>query len=1044
LHTEPKTSQFVFRGLDTGSYLRCVRLVCVIAALCTGWVSSVIALEPGREISKYGHRIWRTENGLPQNTVRAILQTMDGYIWLATEEGLVRFDGIRFSTFDKKNVPEMASNNIQVLYPDSEGGLWIGTDEGLLRLFNGSFTAYSASNGLSNNNIGSIFEAKDGSIWIGTAGGLDRLKDGHITSFTTKDGLPGDGVRLIDQDSLGNLWISTPGGLGRFDGNSFAVYTLREGLPAINVSVVYENKKGDLWVGTSGGLALFKDNRFSSYTTESGLANNIIWSIEEDDAGSLWLGTDGGLVKFKDGKFTTYTTQDGLPDNSVLSIYKDRNATLWFSTPGGLGRLSNGRLSSYTTRDGLSSNVVLAICEDREGSLWVGTEAGGLNVFKDAKFITYTTRDGLSDDMVWTVCATHDGSLWIGSQGGGLSRLKDGQITTFTKRDGLPSNLVRALCEDKEGTLWIGTPLGLTQLKAGRFTNYTVQDGLANNAVWSIHQDRQGNLWIGTLGGLSRLTNGNFTVFTTKDGLSDDGVLSIQSDAKGNLWIGTRNGGLNRLTDGRFLSYTADQGLSDNSIRSIYEDGEGGLWIGTRRGGLVRLKSGKFSAITTKDGLPDDCVYQILDDKRGNLWMSSTKGIFKVSRNELDAFADGRLTKVTPVSYGTADGMESRECNGGQPAGWRDDDGRLWFPTVKGLAVIDPMNLKINQVLPPVRIEQIIADNKPIDTSKKADLPSGTERLELRYTALSFVAPEKIQFKYRLEGYDKDWIAAGDARAAQYTGIPPGDYSFRVIACNDDGVWNEAGASYSFYLRPRFYQTLWFYMLLAAGVGVIAYSLYHLRIRQMKAQFSAVLAERGRMAREIHDTLAQGFVGIALQLDAVGKTLREAPQKAHHHLELAQKMVTHSLTEARRTVWDLRSQALERGDLATALSDVAKQATAGTEVQAQLNIVGIPRRLEATIENNLLRIGQEAVTNAARHAQATRILIELRFEPKQIRLFVGDDGCGFDPHQGRSFSDDGHFGLIGMRERAERIKGNIDIKSHQGKGTEIAVDVLLG
>jgi ligand-binding sensor domain-containing protein/signal transduction histidine kinase len=1002
-----------------------------------------IALDSTRQIAQYSHTVWQTENGLPQNTVRAILQTQDGYIWLATEEGLVRFDGLSFTVFDKHNVPRMRSNNIQVIYENKQGDLWVGTDDGLARLRNGSFTVYSNKDGLSNNNVGSICEAQDGSIWIGTPGGLNRFKDERIISYTTRDGLPSDSVGLIRQDRRGDLWISTPRGLARFSGDTFAVYTIADGLPSTNVVSAYESRKGELWFGTSGGLARFDDNRFIGYTNAVGLFNNMIWSIEEDNDGNLWLGTDGGLTKFAGGKFVTLTKADGLPDNTVLSVYCDRSGTLWLGTPSGLGRLAKGRLSAYTTRDGLSSNIISSVYEDREGNLWVGTEAGGLNLFKDTKFVTYTTRDGLPDDMTWTICEGRDGSMWIGSQSNGLSRFKDGKFTSYTTREGLPSNIVRALCEDKDGSLWAGTPSGLVNLRDGHVSTYTIQDGLSNNAVWAVHQDRQGSLWIGTLGGLTRLKDGKFSVYTTQDGLSDDSVLAIQSDSKGNLWVGTRSGGLNRFSDGRFTTFNTNDGLSDNSVRAIHEDSEGCIWIGTRRGGLTRFKEGKFTAITTRDGLFDDCVYQILEDNQGNLWMSSTKGVSQIKRSQLDDFADGKTSHVSPVFYGTADGMESRECNGGQPAGWRARDGRLWFPTVKGLAVIDPENIRINEIAPPLKIEQILADNQAVDQTQKVEFGAGTDRLEIHYNALSFAAPEKVRFRYKLEGYDKDWIDAGSARVAYYTSIAPGNYTFRVLGCNNDGVWNEAGASFSFYLRPHIYQTYWFYLLVVVLLAASGWSLYRLRIRRIRAEFSAVLAERSRMARDIHDTLAQGFVGIALQLDAVGKTLNETPDTARHHLDLAQDMVTHSLAEARRTVWDLRSRALERGDLASALAKVLNQMTAGTTVQSRLDVKGDVRRLDSSIEDDLLRIGQEAVTNALKHARPSHISIELRFNADNVNLVVQDDGCGFDPGE-KSSARNGHFGVIGMRERTQRRNGRLDIKSRPGAGTEISVSVPVG
>jgi ligand-binding sensor domain-containing protein/two-component sensor histidine kinase len=1012
-----------------------LKLLCFLFFFCFSFSRMIYALNPEQEISQYIHNVWQTEHGLPQNHVRSILQTLNGYIWIATEEGLARLDGVRFKVFDKQNTEAIQSNSIKALFEDSKGNLWIGTDKGLVRWRDERFLAYTTRDGLLSDQIESIYESRSGDLWVGTIGGLHRMREGRITAYTMKEGLPDNSIRSVYQDQTGIFWISTSAGLSRFDGSTFTTYTPGQGLPASNIGAIYQSRNGALWFGTSGGLVQYKEERFTTYTTQNGLSNNKVWSIHEDRDGNLWIGTDGGLNRYRDGAFTAFTTQDGISDNTVWSIYEDRRGSLWIGTPAGLTRLQGGRFTTYTNRDGLSNNVVLAILEDREGNLWVGTEAGGLNLFKDRKFFTFTTSEGLPSDMAWTIHEGRSGNLWVGTQGG-LSRFKEGKFSTYTIEDGLASNIVRALCEDRAGSLWVGTPAGLTQFKGGKFTTYRVEDGLSNDAVWAIHEDKEGSLWIGTLGGLTRLRQGKFTVYTTENGLSDDSVLAIQSDSKGGLWIATRNGGLNLLKDGRFTAYTFENGLSDNDVRAIYEDRSGKIWVGTRRGGLSRLQDGRITSITTKDGLFDDCVFQILEDESGNLWMSCTKGIFRVSLAELDDFADGKIPSVHSISYGMADGMLTRECNGGQPAGWKSLDGKLWFPTIKGIAMIDPQNIKLNHEPPPVVIEQVIADGNPLELGKKVDLSAGLGRIEFHFTGLSFVAPEKIRFRYKLEGFDKDWVDAGSSRVANYTSIPPGDYTFQVLACNNDGVWNEAGTSFIFYLKPHFYQTYWFYLLLALGCLAAGLALYRYRIRQVKAQFSAVLGERNRMAREIHDTLAQGFVGIGLQLQAVGKILAASPESAQHHLDLAQKMVTHSLAEARRSVWNLRAQALERGNLAAALSETARQLTAGTSVEAQLKVSGTPRPLASSVENNLLRIGQEALTNAMKHGKPRKISLELFYESSRVRLRVEDDGCGFDANKIAS-SDDGHFGLLGMRERIEGLKGELHLQSHPGTGTEV-------
>ncbi len=446
---------------------------------------------------------------------------------------------------------------------------------------------------------------------------------------------------------------------------------------------------------------------------------------------------------------------------------------------------------------------------------------------------------------------------------------------------------------------------------------------------------------------------------------------------------------------------------------------------------------------SVRSGLLDDVVYRVLEDGKNNLWLSCRKGIFHISKKELDEFAAGRISSIAPVAYGTADGMMTRECSaGGDPAGWRGIDGKLWFPTIKGVAMIDPERIKTNVQAPPVVIEQIRIDEQSITPGDRVELPPGTTRFDLYYTAPSFVAPEKVRFKYKLEGFDKDWIDSGTRRIAYYTNLRPGAYTFRVIASNNDGVWNQTGATFGLYLKPYFYQTYWFYAVCVLGLAMLAWMLFRLRVRGMQAKFGAVLAERTRIAREIHDNLAQEMSGISVQLEVVARTMPSGAEAARTHLDRARLQVRHGIAEARRYVWDLRSPARENNDLPTALSETARRLTNETSVQAQVEVNGTFRPLAQLVEDNLLRIGQEAMNNAVKHAQAQRIFVNLVFDARRVQLSVRDDGCGFDNQvavNGRS----GHFGLIGMRERAEQIGGTLLIHSANGSGTEIVVDVPI-
>ncbi len=973
----------------------------LVFLLLLGGSGVTLALDSRRELSQFSHEVWLTENGLPQNTVHAIAQTRDGYIWIGTEEGLARFDGIKFTVFDKQNTPQLKSNYIRTLLADRQGNLWIGTAEGLVRMLNGSFTLFTTNEGLPSDTIQAVHEDREGNLWVATATGLGLFRSGGLTTFTTKERLIGGSIQALFEDTDGALWIATPYGVGRV-----------------------------------------KDGKFTNYTVRDGLGSNTVRAIQQDRDRGLWFGSLGGLTLFKGGRFTTYTTRDGLPNDRIISLHADRDGGLLIGTAGGLCRFAKGRFTGFNSGDVLSTSTVLSLLEDLEGNLWIGTESGGINLLKDTKFTTYTVRNGLSNDLVKSIHEDRLGNTWIGTDGGGLNLLKDGRLSVYTTRDGLSSNVVLALFSDNAGNLWAGTPTGLNRLTQGKFTVYTSADGLANNDVRSILSDPQGNLWIGTRGGLTRMKNGVFKTFTEVDGLANDLITTLYEDAKGNLWIGTF-GGLSKLTNDEFTTFTTRDGLASDAVISLHEDSEGTLWIGTNGGGLNRMKDGKLTAYTTSHGLLDDVVYRILEDGRNNLWLSCRKGVFHIAKKELDDFANGRITSIAPVAYGTADGMMTRECSGGgDPAGWRGKDGKLWFPTIKGVAMIDPERIKTNSQAPPVVIEQIRIDEKSFAPGDRIELPPGTTRLDLYYTAPSFVAPEKVRFKYKLEGFDKDWIDSGTRRIAYYTNLRPGAYTFRVIASNNDGVWNQTGAAFGLYLKPYFYQAYWFYAVSVIGLALLAWLLYRLRVRGMQAQFGAVLAERTRIAREIHDNLAQEMSGISVQLEVVARTMPTGADVSTTHLDRARRQVRHGIAEARRYVWELRSPTLENNDLPTALAETARRLTHETPVQAQVEVNGTFRPLAQLVEDNLLRIGQEAMNNAVKHAQAQRISVKLVFDALRVQLIVRDDGRGFDDRlaaNGRA----GHFGLIGMRERAEQIGGTLSIQSREGSGTEVVADVPI-
>ncbi len=776
-------------------------------------------------LSHYIHRGWQTAQGLPQNSVLALAQTPDGYLWIGTEEGVARFDGVRFVVFDKRTAG-LGNNEVRCLLVDSQKRLWIGTD----------------------------------------GGGLSRYANGKFKSYRTADGLPNDSVGALYEDEHGTLWIGTEGGgLVRFEGGKFRAFTQADGLADNVVLGITGDRKGTLWIATHNGVSKFSGGRFTNLRTSEGLPDNFVHSIYEDSRGVVWIGTTDGLCRLlPTGELHTFTTRDGLSSNSIFSLYKDSAGTLWIGTgAGGLTRFANGHFSAYSAADGLLGNDVWAILKDREGTIWVGTAGGGLNAFRKGSFTTLTKADGLVSDTILPVYEDSQGALWMGSDHG-LMRWKAGRVTTYTVKDGLPDNLVFSIVEDRNRSMWIATRHGLARFADGKFTVFRALEGLPNDVVVCTLRDHNGDIWMGTRGGLSRFDGRRFVTYTTRDGLSGNYVRAIFEDKDHTLWLGTGGGGVDRFKDGRFTAYTTRNGLSSDIVWAINGDPDGTIWLGTSGGGLDRLRNGKITAYTTANGLVDDSVFTVLDDRLGSLWMSSNKGVFSVRKKQLDAFAEGRISSITPTVYGTADGMKTRECNGAfQPAGWRASNGRLFFPTAGGLAIVDPA--KLATTAPPSAVlERVLVDNREVDLNKPLVIAPGKRQLEFQFTAPSFVAPEKVQFSYILEGFDKDWTQAGSRRLAFYTNIPHGEYRFRVRAGIGDR-WNNHGPSVSLTLQPHYYETTAFFVAIgfiffSGCAGVYRWRVSHLKLREAKLlllvnERTSALQESEQQLRRSRDEL---------------------------------------------------------------------------------------------------------------------------------------------------------------------------------------------
>jgi ligand-binding sensor domain-containing protein len=1023
--------------------------------LLLAFTTSALALDPHRSLDHYGHQTWRTDSGLPQNTVHSILQTRDGFVWLGTDGGLVRFDGIDFVTFDAENTPQLKSDTISDLLEDHSGNLWISTTAGLVSYREGAFTAYTAAQGLPADTVWFSYEDHHQHLWAITAAGPAWFDGKTFTPLAGAQAAAPLRRQSLAEDARGTLWLGGSNGVFALDTTSTPRLALHL-LSGVGVEAIELDPQGNVWMGTSEGLERYTGGALGPVSALAG--KHPVTALHSDGQGGVWVGTAGGMMHVT-------AAGAGLPlaSDRVDQLFEDRQHVLWIATERGIFRLESGRLASFTPGSSLAVNRVLAMLEDREGNLWLGTDSAGLHLLRDQKFTTYTTSDGLSGNFVRCVFQSANGTLWIGTDGAGLNRRTSAGFAHYSTAQGLSSNVILSLADGGHGDLWVGTPNGLNLLHAnGRVERLTTADGLPDDFVRSLFSDRDGSLWIGTRHGLAHLAAGKFSSFSSMDGLGSDFVGAILrggQDSSGPLWIGT-SGGLSRLEGGVFRNVTVQQGLSNNTVTAIAQDHTGTLWLGTNGGGLNRLPPGSGEASiqaypSSAQGLPNT-IYGMLEDASGHLWMSSKTGIFRVSLAQLKE--SGRSLAVN--AYGTADGMNIRECSGGgHPTAWKLDDGSLWFATLDGVSSVEPGHLPENRVPPPVAIEKVLVDDhpRPLSLDQQLTIRPGTNRLEVQYAGLSFVAPEKVQYRYRLEGFDHGWIDAGSRRAAFYTNLPPGNYRFRVLAANNDGVWNLTGASFGMRMMPHFYQTWWFYSALVLALLLLGYLVYRWRVLAVEAEWGAVLRERGRIAREIHDTLAQGFVGISVQLElvarllagsraAVSKPVREpvedsALEPVFAQLDQARALVRASLADARTSIWDLRSEAGttpdQAEDLPARISRSCTRIAGGSAAKVYLQVKGTYRPLERRIEDELLRIGQEAVANAVRHAAATRIDVQLIYQAARVSLRVEDDGRGFDPTRNGA---QGHYGIQGMQERAGEIDATLELESTPGKGTLVSVE----
>jgi ligand-binding sensor domain-containing protein/signal transduction histidine kinase len=954
------------------------------------WAGPLVAESGPRFVS----RTWRTQDGLPENRIRAIAQTPDGYLWVGTSSGVARFDGVRFTVYSRVNTPSMRDDNVRFLSVARDGALWLATDGGgVLRYRSGLFESFGPEQGLANEFVGAVLEDRRGDVWAATNRGLYRGRGGRFVRVDEPLHLSNIAFFCLRELSDGTLLAGGPSGLFRIEDGAPRPFGV--GAPD-GVYHIGQTRDGHLWLGTSHGL------RVVGGTDPGGFAKTMIPAVTQDHAGGIWVGTGGaGLFLKRHGSADVLRVEVDLPDQTVSAVVEDREQNVWVGTSDGLVRLSAPEIE------------------------------------------TLGRRNGLADENVTTLYCDPRGGLWLSTAAGGAFRYSGGRMEAFPLPAIAAGLRLRSTYLDRRGALWFGTDnQGAVRTVGGKATRFTIEDGLRNNGIQGFLEDREGRLWIATTSGLSRWDGSRFTNFYLPEGLSYGWVRAMALDGNGELLVGTDRG-LNRLRDGRFVADPEFQALARDRVWAIYPDGRGTIWVGTRGGGLVRLRDGKAARITTRHGLSSDAIFRLMGDASGRLWMSGPMGISAARIADLDAVAEGREASLAVLAYGTGDGLESAQMNGGvEPAGCVDGAGDLWFPSVKGAVRVRPGVARAGQAAP-VHVESVTVDDRTLPAAAEVTVGPGRQRVRIDFTACSLRSPERVSFQYRLVGFDPDWIAAAGRRSAGYDNLPPGRFRFLVQARDQTlSTGYSSEAELALVVRPYFHQTVWFYGLAAGLVGVVVVGVVWRQGRQARARYSLRLAERTRIAREMHDTVVQGCVGVSTLLEAAVGAARADQDLMLECLDNARIHLRLTLDEARQALSDLRHDSFEHG-LAGALSDLARAMTAERGVAVSLEVVGEPGPLSDATNRALLLVAREAIRNAVTHGAPSAVRLRLRREAAALRMDIRDDGRGFQ-RSPATLADEGHFGILGMRERMEQIGGALEVASRPGEGTTVTATLPLG
>jgi len=957
-------------------------------------LSAALALDSSRALSQYHRRNWQVEDGLPRNYIMSVTYSAEGYLLVGTDEGLTRFDGVRFRPFD----------------PDP-------------------------SLGLSRRWIGSLITARDGGLWIGTFDGwIYEWRGGQVaTRFNT-----GATVFALLEDTQGVIWASTRTGVVRRAGGQFQPVPGLARPPETGWNVLALDAQGAVWVVTLEGLFRIRRNT-AERVLATGAPFGQLLAVAPDRSGALWLGASRGLFRLKNPAGPVGLWQARGVPGPVVEILQDHDGVLWAGVWGkGVFRLRGEQVDTWSARERLPDDFIRTLYEDREGNLWIGTRGGGLVRCKDTPVIPHGTTEGLGGNYATTVAMAADGHLWFGTWRGGLYRLGD---QGFEERPTPVPALycaVRALALDRRGRPWIGNWEGLFGYDGKRYRSYA-EAGSPYHIVSAILFDRCDRLWLGT-------SNNGVFLFPPGEPLRPAAsflpgveITSLHEDAGGRIWYGTPQG-LGWLEDGAAPREMPLSGVPGDAVSAVTEDAKGRLWAASLSGALYLVSPPSVTVLGVKHGLPGFPLYRLLDDGAGSLWISSPRGILRIAAAQMDELLAGRRARLDVALFDREDGMRTPECHHlSQPAGWRDPRGGVWFPTTRGFVRVGPVGAG-QAPSPVVRIEEASADARILPSSSSLRLAPGSHAIEIHYTALQFASAAKLSFRYRMDGFDPGWVEAGAERTARYRGLPPGDYRFLVSARLPGGGWTEPPAELAVHQMPQFHQTGWFVLLLGLVSASLAIALYRWRVHILKGRYSAVLVERNRIAREWHDTLLAGFAAITWQLEETLSRLKEVPEQAAATVELALKMVQHYRAEARRVIWDLRESRPEAETLASAVAASLEQLTRGSAISGAVETAGAPVKLEEELERNVLRICQEAASNAKRHAGPRRIAILLDYQPSALRVRIQDDGAGFEPEKMTGLAS-GHFGLAVMHERAQRFGGQLRLTSRPGGGTIVEASI---